>query len=84
MPLYRQHWLLFMSVHATQFQLHNYIQLNTFPSKYARLNQDLIPTLAGPGVCILYVFITAKVDLLENVFNLCMHGCNYAARIVFE
>ena len=44
--------------------------------------QDLIPTLAG-------IIISSTnqglnlVDLLESVFNLCIHGCTYPAGIVF-
>ena len=44
--------------------------------------QDLITTLTD-----LCLYLRKQgfnlVDLLENVFNLCMHGCNYPVGIMF-
>ena len=69
-----------------QFQLGSCIQTCTNEAHSLENLQDLIPTLGS--LCCLRIFIAAKVginlvDLLENVFHLCMHGCNYPAGIVF-
>ena len=68
-----------------QFQLCSYIHARTNETHSLANLQDLIPTLAG--IIISSVNQSKQglnlIDLLQNVLQLCMHRCNYSARIVF-
>ena len=70
-----------------QYELGSYIHAYT---NKTRSLANLQSTRFNPyfGWFVLLIIMSAKVgitlvDLLENVFPLCIHGCNYLARIVF-
>ena len=70
----------------TQFQLGSYIhawtnETHAFSSKSTRFKPYFV-------WFVLTIIISVKVginllDKLENIFHLCMHGCNYPAGIAF-
>ena len=90
-PLYKWQWLLFVCVHANTIptrQLANYIHACTNVTHSIANLQDLIPTLAA--IIIGNTNYQSQstqglnpVDLLQNVFHLCMHGRNQLPSWIF-